>query len=51
MAISNLTSGGCPSDKVAGSGSFEAALMLQPNLVSDLASVKMQWKPPSIKYK
>lgn len=29
---------GCPSDKVAGSGSFGAALMLRPNLVSDLAS-------------
>ena len=42
---------GCPSDKVAGSGSFGAALMLQPNLVSDLASAvkDASGKPPSIK--
>ena len=42
---------GCPSDKVAGSGSFGAALMLQPNLVSDLAiAVKeASGKPASIK--
>ena len=42
---------GCPSDKVAGSGSFGAALMLQPKLVSELAGAVKDaaGKPASIK--
>ena len=42
---------GCPSDKVAGSGCFGAALMLQPTLVSELANAVKDatGKPASIK--
>ena len=42
---------GCPSDKVAGKGAFGAALMMQPELVSDLslAVQSAMGVPPTIK--
>ena len=43
---------GCPSDKVAGKGSFGAALMMDPDLVSELSNAckdGMNGKAPTIK--
>ena len=42
---------GCPSDKVAGKGSFGAALMREPQLVADLCKAvgDAMGKPPTVK--